>query len=125
MPWLLVAVILFLFAAVGGVALLTLAWRGKSLARPLRMIHGLLGAGGFVSLVIAAAHGATGVLMVWTILLFAAVLAAGAGMWVLGAIGKRPPTWMLAAHGLTATVALTLLLIHYFTRDPVLATTAG
>jgi len=105
--------------------MLTFALRGKSLARPLRMVHGLFGAGGFVCLVSAAAHGATGVLMVWTILLFAAVLAAGAGMWVLGAIGKRPPRWMMAAHGLTATVALTLLLIYFFTRDPVLATTAG
>jgi len=91
MPWLLLAVILFLCTAVGGVAMLTFALRGKSLARPLRMVHGLFGAGGFVCLVSAAAHGATGVLMVWTILLFAAVLAAGAGMWVLGAIGKRPP----------------------------------
>jgi len=115
MSWLLASLIVFVAAAAGGVGMLTLAWRGKPLSRPLRMIHGLLGAGGFICLVIAAARGATGVLMVWTILLFGAVLSAGAGMWVLGAIGKRPPLWMMTAHGLAATVALILLLIGYLT----------
>ncbi len=118
MSWLVVAVGLFSLAATGGVAMLTLGLRGKKLARPLRMVHGLLGVSGLICLFLAAAQGATGVLMVWTILLFTAVAMAGAGMWVLGAIGKRPPSWMMMAHGLAATIAITLLLIYCFTQDP-------
>jgi glucose uptake protein GlcU len=109
-----IAAVLFAISAVGGLTLATLHFKNKNRPFGLAILHGLLGAGGIISLIMAAMS-----------LGFAGLLAISLVIFVVAALGgfllfsyhlrKQPlPSAMVIIHGLAAVSAFLILLVVIF-----------
>lgn len=103
---------LFVPAAMAGLALASLHWRGKFPPWPLTILHGLFVAGGIITLFIASGPFATLGILQGIIGVF--LLAATGGVMVLSFhIRKRhPPKVLMIAHASGAITAFLLLLLY-------------
>jgi hypothetical protein len=110
------AVVLFALAAVGGLTLATLHFRGKNRPWPLAILHGLLAATSLVLLLLPLYMGSVQA---------SAGLKWAAGLFVVAALGgfvlfahhlqnKRLPSAVVVIHGGVAVVAFLLLLSAVF-----------
>jgi len=108
------AAVLFAVSALGGLTLATLHFKKKNLPIPLALLHGLLGAGGLVALLLALlGSGFVGA----PALAFAIFVVAALGGFLLFSfhLRKRPlPSKLVIIHGLAAVVAFGILLAAIF-----------
>ena len=108
---LVVAVVLFALAALGGIILATMHLKKNDAPIPLALIHGLAAAVGLVLLIIAVTQmpstGLAGVALV--IFLIAAL--GGFVLFAMHLMRKPLPRGLIFVHGLAAVVAFVLLLI--------------
>jgi hypothetical protein len=108
--------ILFAIAALGGVTLATLHFRGRTpLPMPLALLHGLLAASGLVLLIAAAlTQPGFGGLALGALVIF--VIAALGGFYLFSHhLRARPlPSPVVLIHGGAAVVAFLLLLGYVF-----------
>jgi hypothetical protein len=109
-----VSAYLFALAALGGVVLATLHFRGKKLPVPIAVVHGAVAATGVVLLTvgITQAAGSDKTLGVWSLVLFLVAAVGGAVMFIGYHLRNRPlPSPFVVMHALTAVLAFILLLI--------------
>src|SRR4051812_29440447 len=108
---LVVSVILFAVAALGGLVLGVLGLRQKDLPMLLSLIHGVVAAAGLITLILAVVQGNVGTLPIVALVLF---IIAALGGFVLFSyhLRKKPhPKGLIVIHALAAVVAFVLLLI--------------
>lgn len=108
------AAILFAVAALGGITLATLHFKKKNLPLPLALLHGLVGAAGLVSLLLALlGTGFTGAPAIAFVIFI--VVALGGFLLFSFHLRKRPlPSPLVIIHGLAAVVAFGILLAGIF-----------
>lgn len=107
---LLTALILFLLGALGGVAMAILSFRGQSIPWLLAAGHGLLGAAGLVTLIIALiAGGAPGIIK---LVLGILVVAALGGFYLLSFHVRKEehPRVVIVIHAMVAATGVVFLL---------------
>lgn len=110
-----VSAYLFALAALGGVVLATLHFRGKKLPVPVAVVHGAVAAIALVLLIVGIAQAAPGTdlaLGQWSMVLF--LVAAVGGFVMFGGYHLRHkplPSAFVVLHALTAVLAFVLLLI--------------
>jgi hypothetical protein len=109
------AVVLFALAAVGGVILAVIRFRGQPYPPlGLALVHGAAAAAGLVALIVAVAPGTAPSLATTALVLF--LIAAGGGF-VLFFNHLRKialPIWLVVVHALAAVVAFLILLVATF-----------
>jgi len=109
---LVLSVILFAIAALGGLVLGVSGLRQRDLPMWLSLIHGLVAAAGLVTLILVVLQGNAGTLVIISLVLF---LIAALGGFVLFSfhLRKRPhPKGLIVIHALAAVIAFVLLLIE-------------
>lgn len=104
------ALVLFALAAVAGITLLTMHFRGTPLPMPLALVHGSLAAAGLVVLILAVSGGKTAG-MSPGLALAGFVLAAlgGFGLFSFQLRGIRHPSALVVIHGLIAVASFAIL----------------
>jgi hypothetical protein len=104
-----VSIVLFALAAVGGLTIVALYKRGK-LSLPLALGHGALAAAGLIVLIVAAAQGQTTMLGNVALALF--IVAALGGLYLIYShlTKKRLPQAVIGVHAGVAIVAFLVLL---------------
>lgn len=108
---LVLSVILFAIAALGGLVLGVSGLRQRDLPMWLSLIHGLIAAAGLVTLIIGVVQGNVGILAIISLVLF---LIAALGGFVLFSfhLRKKPhPKGLIIIHALAAVIGFVLLLI--------------
>ena len=110
-----IAVVLFAIAAVGGLAMAVMHFRGQTPPKPaLAAIHGLFAASGLVVLLLAVlplgAHGGQGIAL--GLFLLAAI--GGFGLLSFHLRKRALPIALLVAHALLAVVAFVVLVWAVF-----------
>jgi hypothetical protein len=110
------AAIVFAVAALGGVTLATLHFRGRMpLPIPLALLHGLLAATGLVLLIAAALmQPGFGGLALAALVLFVIAALGGFYLFSFHLRGRALPSPVVLAHGGAAVVAFLLLLGFIF-----------
>ncbi len=118
--------ILFALAALGGIALASLALRGKTLPMSLAVLHGLLAVSGFALLLVSltqsssggtAAPAGTAGTPIWpiiSVILFA--IAALGGLVLFTGFhlrGKKLPSFLVVVHALFAVAGFVLFLVWF------------
>lgn len=108
---LILSVILFAVAALGGLVLGVLGLRQRDLPMWLSLIHGVVAAAGLITLILGVVQGNAGSLVIISLILF---LIAALGGFVLFSyhLRKRPhPKGLIVIHALVAVIAFVLLLL--------------
>lgn len=113
------AIVLFAIAAVGGLTMAVLHFRGRTPPRPaLAIVHGLFAAAGLVVLLLAVlklgAAGGAGIAL-------GVFLLAALGGFTLASFhlrGRALPNGLVIGHGLLAVVAFVILLAAVFVLAP-------
>ncbi|MFK7697216.1 hypothetical protein [Paenibacillus sp. HJGM_3] len=111
MKMLVLSVILFAIAALGGLVLGVLGLRQRDLPMWLSLIHGVIAAAGLVTLILGVIQGNAGSLPIISLVLF---LIAALGGFVLFSyhLRRKPhPKSLIVIHALAAVIAFVLLLI--------------
>jgi len=109
---LVLSVILFAIAALGGLVLGVSGLRQRDLPMWLSLIHGLVAAAGLVTLILVVLQGNAGTLVIISLVLF---LIAALGGFVLFSFHLRKrthPKGLIVIHALAAVIAFVLLLIE-------------
>ncbi|WP_394233937.1 hypothetical protein [Niallia oryzisoli] len=109
---LVLSVILFAIAALGGLVLGVSGLRQRELPMWLSLIHGLVAAAGLVTLILVVLQGNAGTLAIISLVLF---LIAALGGFVLFSfhLRKKPhPKGLIVIHALAAVIGFVLLLIE-------------
>ncbi len=114
-----ISVLLFAIAALGGLTLATLHFRGKNRPWPLAILHGLLAATALVLLLIPLVNGSiiasTG--LKWAVGLFVVAALGGFVLFVNHLQKKKLPSAVVVIHGGVAVVGfLVLLSVLYLSR---------
>jgi hypothetical protein len=109
---LIIAVVLFAVAALGGVTLATLHFRQKGLPIALALAHGLFAAAGLVVVIVAVIGGSVGNLLMGSLALFVIAALGGFALFSFQLRRLRLPTPVVLIHGLVAVVAFVLLLLR-------------
>lgn len=106
-----VALILFAIAAVGGIILAAIRFRGQPYP-PLAvaLIHGAVAAAGLVALLVAVAQGTATSLATAAFILFIVVALGGFVLFANHLRKVALPIWLVLVHGAAAVVAFLLLL---------------
>lgn len=108
------AAVLFAVAAVGGVTMAAIHFRGSNPPIWVAVIHGLFAATALVLLTLGLLGAGTGTLGWVTLAIF--LVAALGGLWLLVTHlrGGRLPSGLVVIHGLAAATAFVLLLVVVF-----------
>jgi hypothetical protein len=104
-----VAIILFALAAVGGITIVALYKRGK-LSLPLALLHGAFAASGLIVLIIAAAQGQTTTTGNAALALFIVAALGGAYLIYSHLTKQKLPQPIIGVHAAVAVLAFLLLL---------------
>jgi hypothetical protein len=107
---LLTAAALFAIAALGGVTMAIIHFRGANPPVALAVVHGLFAASALVVLVIGLLGGGTTTLAWIALVLFLIAALGGFYMFANHLRGQRLPSPVVIIHGLAAVVAFVLLL---------------
>lgn len=107
---LLTAAVLFAIAAVGGVTMAVIHFRGANPPIPLAVVHGLFAATALVVLIIGLLGAGTATLGWIALALFLVAALGGFYMFATHVRGRRLPSPVVLVHGLAAAVAFVLLL---------------
>jgi hypothetical protein len=100
----------FTLAAIAGAYMLTIIGTEKGVSPVLILLHGILAASGFFSLVmVSLASTGTG-LVYASVFLFAAAAAGGTAVFVFSALREPVPGALVSAHAVTAVIAYAMLL---------------
>jgi len=108
------AVILFALSAVGGLVLATLHFKKKALPLPLALLHGLLGAAGLVTLLLAVLAGGAPAKASLALGLFLVAALGGFYLFSFHLRKKTLPSPVVLIHALVAVVAFAILLMATF-----------
>jgi hypothetical protein len=109
------AVVLFALAAVGGIILAVIRFRGQPYPPlGLALVHGAAAAAGLVALIVAVAPGNAPSLATTALVLF--LIAAGGGFFLFFHHLRKValPIWLVVVHALVAVVAFLMLLVAVF-----------
>lgn len=104
------AIVLFAFAASGGLLLARLRVLNKPLPMPLSLLHGALAAAGLIALIVVVAEGAGGLPKLALVLFIVAALG-GFLLFSMTLRKKQIPIPVVAVHAVVAAVALVVLII--------------
>lgn len=107
-------VVIFAIAAIGGLALATMKFRGKGLPMPLAIVHGLLAATGLVLLFVNVLTDSTNMLMNISLALFVAAALGGFTLFSFHVRGKTIPDILVYVHGSAAVLSFIVLLLAVF-----------
>lgn len=107
---LLTAFILFAVAAVGGLTIATLSFKGRPIPWALTLGHGALGATGLVLLIVALLMGSAPAMIKWVLAIL--IVAALGGFYLLSfhLRKERHPRPFILIHALLAATGVVLLL---------------
>jgi hypothetical protein len=108
---LILSVILFAVAALGGLVLGVSGLRQRELPMWLSLIHGVVAAAGLITLILGVVQGNAGTLTILSLILF---LIAALGGFVLFSyhLRRKPhPKGLIVIHALVAVIAFVFLLI--------------
>ncbi|MDX1486754.1 MAG: hypothetical protein R3268_01040 [Acidiferrobacterales bacterium] len=108
---LLTAAVLFAIAALGGVTLAVIHFRGTNPPVPLAVVHGLFAAAALVVLIVGLLGAGTATLGWIALALFLIAALGGFYMFATHLRGKRLPSPVVVIHGLAAGAAFVLLLV--------------
>ena len=108
---LIIAVVLFAIAALGGITLATLHLRHKGLPMALALGHGLLAAAGLAVLIVAVVGGSTGSVVKVSLALFVIAALGGFALFSFHLRRQSLPTPVVFIHGLVAIIAFLLLVV--------------
>lgn len=114
-----IAIILFALAAVAGLSMAVMHFRGRTPPRPLlAAVHGLFAASGLVVLLIAIIQAATGGLPAIALCLF--LIAAIGGFTLLSSHlrGRALPNGLVIGHAVIAVAAFVILLAAVYVVRP-------
>ena len=109
-----VAVGLFAVAAVGGLTLAVLHFKGKNLPLPLALLHGLLGAAGLVTLLLFVLQAGASSKAAVALILFVVAALGGFYLFSFHLRKKKLPSAVVVIHALVAVSAFSILLIATF-----------
>ena len=107
-----VAAVLFGVAALGGLVLAVMRFRGRELPPlGLALVHGLVAASGLVLLIVAVAGGPAGKLALIALVGFLIAALGGFGIFSFHLRKKALPIPLIAVHALVAVAAFVILLV--------------
>lgn len=108
---LLIALVLFVLAAFGGITMLFMVETRRSLPYWLAGIHGLLAAGGVIALILTILSSPEKAMAIASFIAF--ILAALGGGYILAfqLRGKPQPLNLIVVHGVVALIGIGLLLL--------------
>jgi len=110
---LLLSVILFAVAALGGLVLGVLGLRQRDLPMWLSLIHGVVAAAGLVTLILVVVHGNAGLLPIIALILFIIAALGGFVLFSYHLRRKPHPKGLIVIHALAAVIAFVLLLFGF------------
>ena len=111
------SIVLFAFAALGGVTLAAMRLGNRPLPFKLAVAHGVLAATGLVLLIATmVAAAATGTTLNATLIIFIVAAIGGAILFSFHLRSQPLPVPLVLGHGLLAVLAFVLLLSHIVTR---------
>ncbi|MFB9760620.1 hypothetical protein [Ectobacillus funiculus] len=105
------SVILFAVAALGGLVLGILGFRQRDLPMWLSLIHGVVAAGGLITLILGVVQGNAGLLPILSLILFLIAALGGFVLFSYHLRQKPHPKGLIVIHALAAAIAFILLLI--------------
>lgn len=109
------AIVLFAVAAVGGLTMAVLHFRGRTPPSPvLAALHGVLAASGLVVLLLAVVKAATGGAAGISLGLFVLAALGGFALLSFHLRGRALPNGLVVGHGLLAVAAFVVLLSAVF-----------
>ncbi len=104
------ALVLFVVAAAGGLALLVLRIRDAHLPMGLALAHGVFAASGLVVLVMAIVSKGAGAIATLPLILFVIAAVGGFGLFSFHLRGEKVPVSLALIHGTLAVLAFVILL---------------
>lgn len=107
-----VPIVLFAIAALGGLALVALRLRGENPVLGLAMVHGALAAAGLIALAVPVLSGRAGPALRTPLALFVAAALGGFFLLSLHLRKRLLPMGVIAVHALVAVTAFGLLLLR-------------
>lgn len=105
---LILAIVVFVVAAFGGLYLLTYVLKGKNTPKGIVIVHGALGAFGILLLLV---YGILYSMPIASLIVFVAAAAGGVYMFVRDISGTPPTKYLAMGHGIVAAVGIVLLLV--------------
>ena len=105
------ALVLFAVAALGGLTLAILRFRERPLPMALAVVHGLVAAAALVTLILAVWAGGTVTLTRAALGLFVLAALGGFVLFASHLRGRALPKLLVVVHGLAAVTAFVLLLL--------------
>lgn len=108
---LILSVILFAIAALGGLVLGVLGLRQRDLPMWLSLIHGAVAAAGLITLILGVVQGNAGSLVIISLILFLITALGGFVLFSYHLRKKPHPKGLIVIHALAAVIAFILLLI--------------
>ncbi|MEX2140265.1 MAG: hypothetical protein WD894_13455 [Pirellulales bacterium] len=113
-----VAAVLFVLAALGGLAMVALrVSKNQNPPTALAVGHGVIAAGGLITLIyqVFIATGTAPDMAKWAAGVFVVAALGGVGMFTLFHLrGRLLPVWMMLGHGAVAVAGLVLLLLAIY-----------
>lgn len=110
---LLLSVILFAVAALGGLVLGGLGLRRKDLPMWLSIVHGIVAAAGLITLILVVLQGNAGLLLILSLILFLIAALGGFVLFSYHLRQKPHPKGLIVVHALVAVIAFVFLLIGF------------
>ena len=101
----------FGIAAIGGITLVTMKYRGKGLSMPLAIVHGIFAATGLVFLIINVALGYGNTLMNFSLVLFIITALGGFTVFSFHVRKKKMSNNLIILHASGAILSFLILII--------------
>lgn len=103
-------IVLFGIAAVGGLALATLRFKGKEFPMPLSLLHGVIAASGLVTLILYVLNNTVASIVTLALILFVVAALGGFVAFTFHLRKKQLPIPLMLIHAAVAVLAYILLL---------------
>lgn len=109
---LIVAIVLFIIAALFGLVILTAILKNEPTPKPFVFIHGPIAALGVILLLVAAYYGPRDPMLITSIVLFILAALGGITLFTIDMSNKRIPKLLAIGHPILAVIALITLIIY-------------
>lgn len=109
-----IPILFFGIAALGGLTLVTLKYKGKGLPMPLAIGHGLMAATGLITLIIIVVGNMENMMMNISLALFLVVALGGFALFSFHVRKKPMPGALISVHGAGGVIAFVLLVFAVF-----------
>lgn len=108
------AATLFALAALGGIAMVAMHLKGKTIPLGLAIVHGLVAAVALVLVIVVVVGGGAGDLVTYALILFVVAALGGFVLFASQLKGKRLSTPLIFVHAIVGVIGFVLLLTELF-----------